>query len=44
MDHGEEKIDDEPIAAELRDKAQRIHRRALMTAIIVTLVALAFPK
>lgn len=44
MDEGEESITDERVAAELRDRAKRINRQSLMTAIIVTLVALAFPK
>jgi hypothetical protein len=43
MDQGEEAIEDERVAARLRGVARRIHRRALVTAIIVTLVALAFP-
>jgi hypothetical protein len=43
MDQGEEAIDDAEQAAELRRVARRIHRRALLTAIIVTMVALAFP-
>ena len=44
MDAGEEKIADESAAAELRDRAKRINRQSLMTALIVALVALAFPK
>lgn len=43
MDAGEEKIEDEGEVKELRSTARKIHRRALITAIIVTLVALAFP-
>jgi hypothetical protein len=44
MDEGEEAIEDDRLAAELRQVARRINRRALMTAMIVTLVALAFPE
>jgi hypothetical protein len=43
MDDGEEAIEDERLVRELRGVARRINRRALMTAAIVTLVALAFP-
>lgn len=43
MDTGEEGISDEGEKKELRSTARRIHRRALATAIVVTLVALAFP-
>jgi hypothetical protein len=43
MDDGEEAIEDERVVKELRDTARRINRRALVTAAIVTLVALAFP-
>jgi hypothetical protein len=44
MDDGEEAIEDEGQAEELRAVARRINRRALMMAAIVTLVALAFPE
>jgi hypothetical protein len=44
MDAGEEKVEDEGLLAQLRAKARKIHRRALITALIVTLVALAFPS
>jgi hypothetical protein len=44
MDEGEERIDDERLVGELRGAARRINRRAIMTAVIVTAVALAFPK
>ena len=44
MDTGEEKMDDEGLIRQLREKSRKIHRRALITAIIVTLVALAFPS
>jgi hypothetical protein len=43
MDAGEEKIGDEELIEQLRVKARRINRRALITAVGVTLVALAFP-
>ena len=43
MDAGEEKIEDEKTIARLRAKARRINRRALITAVVVTLVTLAFP-
>lgn len=43
MDEGEQPIEDDRAARELRDKARRINRRALLVAAIVTLVALAFP-
>jgi hypothetical protein len=44
MDAGEERIEDESLIAELRAGARRIHRRALTTAVIITLVVLAFPS
>ncbi|MGA9996508.1 MAG: hypothetical protein WBP93_13915 [Pyrinomonadaceae bacterium] len=44
MDQGEENIEDEQVAAELRARARRINRRSLMAAIVVTMVALAFPQ
>ncbi|MGI9106883.1 MAG: hypothetical protein ACR2G4_11615 [Pyrinomonadaceae bacterium] len=43
MDHGEESFDDAELSAELRRKARRINRRALVTAAAITLLALAFP-
>ncbi len=43
MDAGEESLNDERLIAELRGKARRINRRAIITAVGVTLVALAFP-
>ncbi len=43
MDQGEEKIEDEGLIAALRGTAKTIHRRALITALGITLVALAFP-
>lgn len=44
MDTGEEKMDDEGLIKKLREKARKLNRRALITAIIVTLVALVFPS
>jgi hypothetical protein len=43
MGAGEEPLRDERAAEELRAKARRINRRALLTAAAATLVALAFP-
>ena len=43
MDAGEEKIEDERVVAHLRRTARTINRRALLTAIVVTVVALVFP-
>ena len=43
LDAGEEKIEDEKLIASLRRTARTINRRALLTAIVVTVVALVFP-
>ena len=43
MDEGEEKVGDERRAAELREKARWINRRALLTAAATTVLALVFP-
>ena len=43
MDAGEEDLNDENLIVQLRGKSRRIHRRALVTAIAITLLALAFP-
>jgi hypothetical protein len=43
MDDGEKAIEDETLVAKLRAVARRIHRRAIITATVATLVALAFP-
>lgn len=43
MDTGEEKVEDEAEVKQLRVTARKINRRALITATVVTLVALAFP-
>ena len=44
MDGGELPIEDERAARQLRDKARRINRRAVLVAAMVALVALAFPS
>lgn len=44
MDQGEETVEDERSVAESRGKARWINRRALITAAVITLVALAFPR
>lgn len=44
MDAGEGKLADENLAEQLRVKARSIHRRALITAVVITLLALAFPR
>ncbi len=44
MDAGEERIEEEYLIACLREKARQIHRRALVTALVITLVVFAFPK
>ena len=44
MDDHETKVEDEDEVAELRARARRINTRALITATVVTLVALAFPR
>ncbi len=43
MDAGEEDLNDENLIEQLRGKSRLIHRRALVTAIAITLLALAFP-
>ncbi|MGI8655142.1 MAG: hypothetical protein ACR2LC_07985 [Pyrinomonadaceae bacterium] len=44
MDAGEEKIEDESLALQLRAVSRRIHLRALITAIVIALAAFAFPQ
>ena len=44
MDAGEEKIEDENLIKQLREKARRIHLRALITAAAITLVVVLFPN
>lgn len=43
LDDGEEQIVNNDLIEQLRDKARRTNRRALITAVAVTLVALIFP-
>jgi hypothetical protein len=43
MDAGEQKIEDPVRQAKLREKARRIHLRALIMAVALTLLILAFP-
>ena len=43
MDTGEESVADEDEIKKARATARKINRRALITATIVTLVALVFP-
>ena len=43
MDAGEETINDGALAAQLRDKASAVHRRALLVAAAITVVVLIFP-
>jgi hypothetical protein len=44
LDAGEARLDDENLIAELRGKSRRIHRRALVTAVTITLLTLVFPR
>jgi hypothetical protein len=44
MDDGEESIDDENLIDQLRAKARRINRRALVTAVAITILTIAFPS
>lgn len=44
MDAGEEPIEDSSTVERLREKARLINRRALVTAIGVTLVTVVFPE
>jgi hypothetical protein len=43
MDSGEASLEDETLIEQLRAKARSINRRAIYTAVAVTVVALAFP-
>lgn len=43
MDSGEQPVGDERSVARLRLQARRIHRRALITAAVLTLAVVAFP-
>lgn len=44
LDAQEERIDNHDLIGQLRDKARRINRRALITAVAITLVVLVFPE
>ena len=44
MDTGEETLEDQHLVAQLRDRARAINRRALITAALITALALAFPS
>jgi hypothetical protein len=44
LDAAEEKIADERLIETLRARARTINRRALLTALLITLLALAFPR
>ena len=44
LDAGEVSLDDERLVAQLRGTSRRIHRRALTTAVAITLLTLAFPR
>jgi hypothetical protein len=44
MDEGEESIEDEEMAQQLRSKSKRINRLALITALAITVVTLIFPS
>ena len=44
LDAGEEALEDENLVARLRAKSRLINRRALTTAIAITLLTLAFPR
>ncbi len=43
MDAGEEPVEDEKLLARLRLQARRIHRRALIVAVVLTLLILLIP-
>ena len=43
MDTGEERVDDENLVERLQSKATGINRRALITAVAITLATLVFP-
>lgn len=43
MDAGEESMSDAKLIGQLRDKARQINRRATITAIAITALALVFP-
>lgn len=43
MGTGEESIEDKNLASRLRLQARRIHRRALVLALVLTLITIGFP-
>lgn len=43
MDAGEVSMSDAKLIGQLRDKARRINRRAIITALAITVMALVFP-
>jgi hypothetical protein len=43
MDRGEENVEDKSTVGQLRVQARRIHRRALMLALVLTIITVAFP-
>ncbi|MFP5262499.1 MAG: hypothetical protein ACLGJB_11395 [Blastocatellia bacterium] len=43
MDAGEEEVEDKTAVRQLRLQARRIQRRALMLAVVLTLIAIVFP-
>jgi hypothetical protein len=43
LDAGEQPLEDKDLIEQLRRKSRRIHRRALVTAVAITIVTLAFP-
>jgi hypothetical protein len=44
MDAGETNLVDNDLIRQLRQKARRINRRSLITAAVITLLALVFPR
>ena len=44
MDTGETKLVDNDLIEQLRQTARRINRRSLITAVLITLLALVFPR
>ena len=44
MDAGETRLVDSEVIEQLRHKARRINRRALITAVLITVLALVFPS
>jgi len=44
MDEGEINLVDNDLIRQLRQKARRINRRSLITAAVITLLALVFPR